>query len=238
MALLLRSGGVFLHVPKTGGSWVTRVLEDLGVVTRHFAHAHADVERALRHLSPMADFKRSAAEQVKARVPRELRVRLRRAVGVRSRQPTKPSRFVFCFVRDPVDWYVSWWRYARSIGWRTWGSPHGLSDWHPNAMLNALLDDDFDRFVRAVLRERPCYVTEMYGWYDRPDTSFVGRQEHLAEDLCRALGQMGIVHDPEQLGATRPINRTEGAGVRWDPGLRAEVERVEHAGRLRYGYVG
>ena len=42
MALLLRNGAVFLHVPKTGGTWVTRVLEQAGLVRSAIATRHSD----------------------------------------------------------------------------------------------------------------------------------------------------------------------------------------------------
>ena len=34
MALLLKGGAVFLHVPKTGGRWVGKVLEESGFAVR------------------------------------------------------------------------------------------------------------------------------------------------------------------------------------------------------------
>jgi len=67
MALLLRNGAVFLHIPKTGGNWVRGVLEKLDFIEGEIGHKHLDVDRVLfepyfthieRRISKRADKKR------------------------------------------------------------------------------------------------------------------------------------------------------------------------------------
>jgi hypothetical protein len=206
MALILVDGSVFLHVPKTGGSFVTKALTDLGLVDRAFSKKHADVDRLLN--------------------------KYRRNYG-------QTSPFIFCFVRNPLKWYESWWKYNNnSRGWQKWGSSaSGDAGWHPQNMLNGCGDPDFPTFVRNVVRRRPGYVTELYGWYDRPETSFVGRNENLVLDLIHVLRSRNLAFDEPKLRAMSAVGVAPGQeSITWPSDLRAEVMRLEAAAFARYGY--
>ena len=46
MALLLKKGECFLHIPKTGGSWVSVILKEQGLVHKEIGyHKHIDWTR-------------------------------------------------------------------------------------------------------------------------------------------------------------------------------------------------
>ncbi len=92
MALLLRNGAVFLHIPKTGGTYVSKVLHELGLVTASLGHKHSDFARTFWHDKLHDDL-------------RVLRHLLRRFVRSR-RAPVRmrPGAFAFCFVREPLNW--------------------------------------------------------------------------------------------------------------------------------------
>src|SRR5690606_24420034 len=120
-----------------------------------------------------------------------------------------------------------------------WGQAGSKFRWHPNAALNELGSDDFDTFVRNVVTHRPGYVSELFGWYATPAVDFVGRQEHLADDMIRVLRAMDVRFDEDRIrnfgevGASpRPKKPIE-----WDPALRRAVERLEYPALVRYGYV-
>jgi hypothetical protein len=209
MALLLRGGSVFLHIPKTGGSWVTEVLEREGLIRRRFAHEHAGIDLALTWLSR------------------------RRWLN---RQPS-----MFCFVRHPLAWYESYYSYMSNpdVAWRSWGrSASGPGrKWHPNFMLNGCGAPEFNEFVRNVIRRRPGYVSELFGWYDKPPILFVGRQENLANDLATALRLCGAEFDEEAVRSAAPVNvSARASALEWDPAIRKELIQLEYAAIRRYGY--
>jgi hypothetical protein len=217
MARQLVDGSIFLHVPKTGGSWVTRVLESQGLIKRKIGGKHDDLDRVLR------------LTQSRLPLPRPLR----------RREPETP--FTFCFVRHPLAWYESWFTYmsAPKQAWRDWGArTSGFTrDQHPVAVLNGCGADDFNRFVEKAIARRPGYVGELYGWYARPETAFVGKQETLAEDLLAVLKQRGIAVDEAAVrGAVRENVSAGAQGPQWDPDLKAEVRRLEYAAIKRFGY--
>lgn len=232
MAIVLKGGAVFLHIPKTGGSWVTRILEEFDLIEGRIGHKHADADRVLNAYR-YEGAKAHAAYLIKRKLQRKLGRFLQEAEA-------HPKPFMFCFVRHPLAWYESWFKYqSLRCNWRTWGNERNPENWHPLAALNQSASDSFNGFVRNVLKTRPGYVTELYGGYTRPGlVDFVGRQENLREDLIRVLVRLGLPHDPEVIRRHSPVNVSTEAEMRlyWEPGLRAEVERLEYAALVRHGY--
>ena len=166
MAILLKSGGLFLHVPKTGGNWVTEVLESNELVFAHVAGKHAGPAQ----LAPLEHL---------LEIPR------------RYDRPNRAS-FRFCFVRHPLSWYESWYRMNVDRGWPEWAVDEDA--WNPSVELNGLGASTFDRFIENVLRHRPGFLARLYRFY-AADAHFVGRQEHLAEDLIAVLTLLGVEFD-------------------------------------------
>ena len=222
MALLLRNGAVFLHIPKTGGNWITKVLQESNLIKGRISHKHADIER---FFSPLYG---NRAELFKYFL-KKLRV---------SRQQ-KP--FMFCFVRHPLSWYESWFKYMSqpALQWRDWGDENDIYNWHPNATLNGLGDPDFNQFVRNVIRKRPGYVTELFGWYTKSQIDFIGKQENLPEDLIKVLKIMKLDFDEDLIRNYKKVGESPMPAERivWDADLKEEVSRLEYAGTVRYGYT-
>jgi hypothetical protein len=226
MALLLKNDSVFLHIPKTGGTWVRAILKEFDLVKGPLGHGHSDFERAYWHAKLHHDLK-------------VVRYILREWIHSPRAQPKmKPGCFMFCFIREPLAWYESWWRFMMSINWRVLGDESDPHKWHPNAMLNGLGSPDFNTFMHNLNRKRPGYVTEMYGWYIRPGMTFVGKLENMVPDLAKAFQLMKLNITEEQIRAV-PRENESPADIpkpQWDPKLKSETLRLEYAGYLRYGY--
>lgn len=86
-ALLLAPRALFLHTPKTGGTFVVTALSELGIVAAR--------PRFLRHR--YRDHPRLVDVKLHRRLPRK--------------------RFTFGFVRYPPDWWRSYWAYRMQTGW-------------------------------------------------------------------------------------------------------------------------
>jgi hypothetical protein len=228
MAFLLKNGAVFLHVPKTGGTWIKHVLKQLELVKAPLGHMHSDWERSFWHDKLHTDLK----------VARYL---FRRAVRSRRAQARMdPRSFKFCFVREPLLWYESYWRFMESKNWdwKSWGDERDPYKWHPCAMLNGLESSDFNEFMHQVNRKRPGYVTEMYGWYVRPGIGFVGKIESLRRDLMKVLSLMKLDLDFSKVSSAARQNETPSNIPRpeWDPAIKKATLRYECAGYARFGY--
>jgi len=220
MALRLTNGAVFLHIPKTGGNWVREVLEEAGLSAGEVGHKHADADRVL--LDPYL-----TAGPIR-----------RVAWWARGGPPTLDPPFMFCFVRHPLTWYPSWFRYMSRRGWNQWPLRRGPYDWHPCHELNATASLGFDEFVDKALEAAPGYLTRLASWYTRRGVGFVGRQERLLDDTIEALGRMELAFDESAIRKRAPVNTSGGAGfeAQWEPTLRDRVLRAEAAYLRRFGY--
>lgn len=232
-------GAVFLHIPKTGGSWVTDALRAQNLIAYQFGHIHADLNQASKHLDIGAALS-DVGGWAKRFVPmswKKSRIALR--AKHRQRATYKPHMPpTFCFVRHPLRWYESFWRYMRGRAGDDWSQePDLLHPWHPCAPLRMLGHADFRQFVRNVNREQPGFVTQMYARYAQGETTIVGKQENLVEDLGRILKRLAVGFDEHQLRQSERINVSDQrARLTWSDELREETHRLEYAGLVRYGY--
>lgn len=224
MAVILKNGAVFLHIPKTGGNWITHVLEELDLIKGHIAHKHADMDHFVLAPKP-----RNRAAIIYSAIKELVYFR---------KNAAKP--FMFCFVRNPLAWYESWYRYMLqpSRQWRSWGDERSIRKWHPNAPLNGLGSDDFNDFIRKVIFKRPGYVSEMYSGYATSLIDYVGKQENLVEDFIKVLRIMNVNFDEgfvRGFGEIGTSPKTENDIV-WQNDLKRQVALLEYAGMIRYGY--
>jgi len=104
-ARLLPSNALFLHIPKTGGSWVEQALREIGVQIEQPATIHG------------VTYRHSLLSMFQEQYP-----------------------YVFTFVRHPLSWYESWWKY-QSGAWTVWEP--GV--WHPQRSLEKCREE-----VRAI----------------------------------------------------------------------------------------
>ncbi|MFT5028006.1 MAG: hypothetical protein ACI9VS_000426 [Candidatus Binatia bacterium] len=222
MALILKDGTVFLHLPKTGGNWVTKVLRECGLAKGGLGHKHANMDRLL---APMNYRKSSLRAHFKIH-------RIKKALT--------PKPFIFCFVRHPLAWYESWFNYMTQLkrNWRSWGDENDLFDWHPNADLNGCGASNFNQFMRNVIDKRPGYVTELFASYAKSPCDFVGKQESLREDLVKVLKRLSLKFDEDFIMNFQPfgVSPKLQEEIVWEPGLKEETLALEHIALLRYGY--
>ena len=240
MGLRLTNGAIFLHIPKTGGSFVEAFLRGQGLVRGSAGGMHDDVFRCLYPQNWP-----SRAANVAKEVPGKLidRVKPNRIhdwkIGPHPDQPTLDSLpYMFCFVRNPVSWIESYYIFTKENGWYYWSSKYDYYKfWHPNSVLNELRSDSFNEFVGKLLELRPGYVTEMFGWYTTSGVRAIGHMESLREDLAEILDGLRLTYDRKLLETMRKVNASNAAKeIKWDSGLLREFVRAEYAGFLRYGY--
>ena len=141
MTIRLIDGSEFLHLPKTGGNWVTRVLEQNHLVERYIQHKHASYD-----LNLFGD-RMGSGRQLVHLCSRLAAGKFKRILGIPYDEPDAASCFRFCFVRHPLSWYESWWKYMKSRGWNDWGRKNSARYWDPNSLLNGLGSDNFNTFV-------------------------------------------------------------------------------------------
>jgi hypothetical protein len=208
MAILLKCGAIFFHIPKTGGNWVSEVLEQNNLVFAHIGGKHM----GMKQMGPLEELFKTP------------------------RRYSKPNKFPFkfCFVRHPLKWYESWFQMMVNLGWPRWGDEPAV--WNPSVLLDGLGDKSFDSFVRNVLNKQPGFVSEMYRWYTDQGIEFVGRQETLADDLITVLNLLDVEFEEERIRAVKPVNVSDTLKLSWNPDLKQSVEQAEYSAFQRFGY--
>ncbi len=223
MAVILKNGAVFLHIPKTGGTWVTGVLRESGLMRCSIGHRHANLPHVL-----------APGNQG---FGRRLEHFYKRTCFLK----THPRPFTFCFVRHPLAWYESFYRYKSQseLNWEEDGEVDNIHRWHPNAILNGLgRGRDFNSFTSALMDKYPGYVSALYSHYTFRPVDFIGKQENLREDLVTVLERTGCDFDAGKIRVRERINRSRAASdkLEWDPAVRTRVLRLEAAAMERFGY--
>lgn len=137
-------------------------------------------------------------------------------------------RYIGAFVRDPLEWYRSYWAYRMERGWR----PQYPLDKHCQS-------DDFEMFVRNAFSILPGALSNIYSSYvGKPsdEIDFIGRQEQLADDFASFLRLIGEVADESALRSGARVNATT---IRPDypSELKDLITLSEWDSMRRFGYL-
>jgi len=224
MAILLKNGSVFLHIPKTGGRWVSGVLHELDLVDRVLPPRHLDIARFNHALE------KELCDRHRFKFMRD---KLRNSLA---------EPFMFCFVRSPFAWYESWFKFMSrpDQNWRYWGDANKMQDWHPVSALNGLGSSDFNEFIANVIDQQPGFVSRLFAFYTQGEVNYVGKQERLADDLIQVLKLLGMdvnvdqVKDYPMFGVSDPSSEE----LSWDSDLKRRIAKLEYATFVRHGYLG
>lgn len=137
-----RSRGVaFYHIPKTGGKWLEEACKAAGLTVRSMTSAPGVHNR---HAPPQFVIDRSKLER---------------------------SMHSFCSVRNPLDWYASWWRYRNGHGR---DADVGPNCWYVFSGCPNPRDMPFDAWIQEMMMFEPALMTRAVEWYVGP-LSAMGR---------------------------------------------------------------
>lgn len=231
MPTKLLNGAEFLHIPKTGGTWVEAVFKVNGLIQSQSGHRHADYNINL--------FQNSlTGNQHLAEAFRLLKQKISSKISDKEKGNPRDT-FRFCFVRNPLSWYESWWKYMMEKEWTNWGTADSRNDWHPNTDLNGLGSSDFNEFVYNVIKKRPGYVTELMFSYTKSGVSFIGKTENLRAHLAALLDILGLKYKPETISNSRKVNYADKFKnqIEWDPKIREAIIKLELPSLIHYDYL-
>ncbi|MHA6324813.1 hypothetical protein [Roseivivax sp. CAU 1753] len=212
MALLLRQDLVYLHIPKTGGNWLTKVLEDQGLVVAPVSHKHAtyDLIAGQVRQAKGAFFKRRVL-------------------------PRGPLTYV-AVVRHPMRWYESWFKYQSSKAFRDWGHPGQAANWHVMSPLNGTRDDDFNTFLDKVTSRAPGFVSGMYAAYCAGSNARVLQNETIRDDLASLNRDLGLGIPDAAIFDTPAHGVSPAMALTWDRAMFDRVARYEASALAAYDY--
>ncbi len=219
--MLVTDRFAFLHIPKTGGSFIDSVLRD----------------------------------NLPAECFREVPPSRHPHLGWDELPPAAAELPVLCFVRNPWDWYVSWYHYriqrlSSPVRGKMFATAFGEGANSFAETVRRACTGDFEhpdeRLMRAVRELDVDFYTArvltMLGAGLEEERLTVGRFERLVEDL---EGFMGAHHVPLPKGfhakvrAHPPVRASTHGSYRsyYDPALRELVASRAHVVVERFGYA-
>ena len=199
---LFGQNAMFVHIPRTGGTWVRDALYELGFgFRRRTWRGHR-------------------------RWPRN------HCLVPHFRQYGRQPRYLFTFVRHPVAYYASAWKWLR-YSWPR-AIRHNWS-WHPFMAVARLYvpGRPFGSWVESVLANEPCWYTRLVESYVGPPggefIDYVGRTEDLQAGLSEVLRLMGVwTPESDRILASVPRRHVlADDGADYPLGLDAEVLYAE-----------
>ncbi|PXX58138.1 hypothetical protein DFR70_115111 [Nocardia tenerifensis] len=136
--------------------------------------------------------------------------------------------YIGAFVRNPIEWYRSYWAYRMEKGWR----PQYPLDEH-------CASDDFETFVRKAVSVLPGALGNIYRSYVGPpdaEIDFIGHQEHLVDDFAKFLRTIGEEFDESALRGGPVVNATT-TRPNYPEELQELITLSEWETMERFGYL-
>lgn len=142
--------------------------------------------------------------------------------------------FIFCFVRHPVTWFESWYRYQKKRKFKGWGK-NGNVFYHPCSVIDDCQNDDFNKFVTNVIDKCPGFVSHMFFQFTK-NSDFVGHQEKLFHHSKILLEGLNKDYNFNVSARLESINVSINYPIRWDRKVLNEFQKYELSGIKQYGY--
>ena len=205
---------LFLHVPRTGGTWIKEAVFQAGI--------------------PMQKW---------GKVGKRYRPKKHTILPHYRTELLAKIDHVFSFVRHPVDYYVSVWRFTtRSVEiWPEKMKTMVFEQGDPAAINEAILrwKPNFDEWLEEMLEEEPGWVTRWFERYVGPPRGefchYIGRTETLEQDVKEVMDILGYSDRweaaREQIAlihhAKNKIREVKAPHVRPNDEQRERIERGE-----------
>ena len=193
----------FLHIPRTGGTWICQALKFLNTrISRRFNKrpVHSNKKLVSKHFL--------------------LQHLLREEFG---RWDTS-----FAFVRHPINYYEPVWSWLLRAGKRRTGM--NRFSWHPFDIPYVNWNDDFNVWMKLMLSNNPGWVSHLFDMYVGPEggefVDYIGRTENLIDDFQKIIRNFGLASsDIQNIGKKNVCN----PNIKWDKGLKEAVIAAEPA---------
>jgi hypothetical protein len=195
-----KNRAMFLHIPRTGGTTVGKVVRQLGLTAVHYRPERHEALRLpvnhclLPHYSP---------------------------------QQLIDVDMICTFVRHPIAYYESIWKWMamprepRVRVMKSWR-------WHPTLSAWLQYSPDFNEWVWNMLRNEPAWYSRLLGWYVGPQggeyVNWIGRTESLDKDFRFLLSLWGV-EDVDSL--TIPRENSIQVKLEWEESLKKDVLSME-----------
>ena len=169
MAIVLKNGYVFLHIPKTGGEWFTTCLNRANLTVGEVGEKHCDIQGLGKYRTRQTPTKR--------------------VIEFYRRLYLSDSPITFTLIRNPIDWYCSYWSFRNDNKWEFHGKIGSIKKYHPWNELSLFDGMEFNDFVDHVTKKQPGIYTHLVNSYLFNSGCIPIRLENLVTDMETVLRQ-------------------------------------------------
>jgi hypothetical protein len=197
----------FLHVPKTGGNWVAKILKESGVDFSECDQKYATYDIVCGRLRTIKDFQ---------------------------------NYQFFCFVRNPLVWYGSWYKYQLMRGFRKWGESGVQGQWHVMSGLNSCIGEEeqymevqghptFNEFMMRVNADSPGFAGYVFRSYTVNSSARVLRAESSRQAFLALCKEWELPVNRETIIESPNENVSSKVEITWDHKVFESTVRNETA---------
>jgi len=197
MAYIINKNNIFLHIPKTGGSWVNYIIENSNLDIKKIGfNKHVTYDYISSTLNESFD---------KSHIYRRL----------------LPRFFIkdynyFAVIRNPLTWYESFYKHLKRNNYKNYGSVANSYKWHVWACFNDIEHDDFNSFIAEILKNYPGYLTYLYNSYLLNSGAFYLKKESLRDDLYKLGKVLNINFSEELIFSSEKRNTSDQEKILWN----------------------
>jgi hypothetical protein len=218
---LPEKGVLFLHIPRTGGTWIGASMNTAEIPIHNWGRV-CEMYRPRKH-TILPHYRPDLIPKIK---------------------------WIFSFVRHPVDYYVSVWRFTtRSVDIRPEKMRRDAFDKGDSAAINEGVNrwkPDFYEWIEEMLEEEPGWVTRMFERYVGPERGefphYIGRTETLEQDAREVMRIVGYEEEWEKaqpkirkiVHAKNRVRNEKAPQIEVGPELRDRIERSERVALRRF----
>jgi len=205
MAIILKNS-VFLHFPKTGGMWTEKVLREIfkdAICLRGIKTIGHETINDLISFQEQ-DFIPEVVNLFDSNGNSDEHDILAQRLKSIDFSNTK----YFSIVREPIEYWKSFWRYRMSTQW-----------WDDHWIDKVSRSDNFVEFVDKLLDHLPGECSRLYNEIipiDRMESFTIGRFENLQSDVLKILHELEGDFDEQIVLNTPPFNTTSKVDFRTD----------------------